>query len=77
MSSPSGIVPEQFPAHAAEMSEEEIDLNIEESFPASDPPSWTTGTDRRSHAHHEEEHAGLESERNQSGSAPLSDRRRT
>ena len=25
------------------MSEEEIDYNIMGSFPASDPPSWTTG----------------------------------
>ena len=31
------------------MSEDEIDLNLEETFPASDPPSWTLGTD-----HHDE-----------------------
>ena len=30
------------------MSEEEIDKNIADSFPASDPPSWTTGTDHKS-----------------------------
>jgi hypothetical protein len=27
------------------MSEEEIDENLDESFPASDPPSWSLGTD--------------------------------
>ncbi|HEX2835319.1 MAG TPA: hypothetical protein VHW00_20055 [Thermoanaerobaculia bacterium] len=28
-----------------EMSEREVDETIEASFPASDPPSWTLGTD--------------------------------
>lgn len=33
----------------APMTEREIDLNLIETFPASDPPSWTLGTD-----HHDE-----------------------
>ncbi|HEY0321809.1 MAG TPA: hypothetical protein VGC66_12680 [Pyrinomonadaceae bacterium] len=41
-------------AHAAEdagvdeMSEEEIDATLEDTFPASDPPAWTLGSDHPS-----------------------------
>ena len=31
-----------------EMSEAEIDNNLAQTFPASDPPSWTLGTDHKS-----------------------------
>lgn len=31
----------------ASMSESEIDLNLIQTFPASDPPSWTLGTDHQ------------------------------
>ena len=33
-----------------EMSEAEIDKNLQDTFPSSDPPSWTLGTNH----HHEE-----------------------
>lgn len=29
------------------MSEDEIDRTLADTFPASDPPSWTLGTDHR------------------------------
>lgn len=32
---------------ADEMTEAEIDDNLEDTFPASDPPSWTLGSDHR------------------------------
>lgn len=34
----------------AEMSEAEIDDNLEGTFPASDPPAWTLGSDHRPEA---------------------------
>ena len=39
----------------AGMSESEIDLNLIGTFPASDPPSWTLGTD------HQDENPGKQS----------------
>ncbi len=37
------------------MSEAEIDANLEESFPASDPPSWTLGSNHRAETEEEAE----------------------
>ena len=31
-----------------QMSDDEIDLNLVDTFPASDPPSWTLGSDHES-----------------------------
>jgi hypothetical protein len=41
-------IPEQSPAESnvKEPGEDEIDLNLIGSFPASDPPSWTLGIRR-------------------------------
>jgi hypothetical protein len=36
------------------MSEAEIDRNLMETFPASDPPSWTLGTNHREETKSEE-----------------------
>ena len=43
------------PTGAGEMSEAEIDANVEDTFPASDPPAWTLGTDHRAAAGRERE----------------------
>jgi hypothetical protein len=40
---------------AGKMSEEEIDRTLAETFPASDPPPWTLGTDHRDESPPEEE----------------------
>jgi hypothetical protein len=37
------------------MPEEEIDETLEESFPASDPPSWTLGVDPHPQAKEDED----------------------
>jgi hypothetical protein len=38
-----------------EMPEAEIDSNIADTFPASDPPSWTLGTDHDSESSKDEQ----------------------
>lgn len=47
-------------ASKGEMSEAEIDDNLEGTFPASDPPAWTLGSDHRTEAEQEAEDSGLE-----------------
>jgi len=41
------IKPTKAEEPVSEMPEAEIDNNLVETFPASDPPSWTLGTDHK------------------------------
>lgn len=48
-------IPERKSQDKGVMSEAEIDKNLQDTFPASDPPSWTLGTDHREEPSEENE----------------------
>jgi hypothetical protein len=47
-------------ASASEMDESEIDDNLRDTFPASDPPSWTLGSNHRSDSKQEQGSSDVE-----------------
>ena len=47
MEEEQGRARDDAPREEGEMSETEIDETLDDTFPASDPPSWTLGTDHR------------------------------
>jgi hypothetical protein len=47
------VKPNDTEADEGGMSEAEIDQNLKDTFPASDPPSWTLGTNHGAESHNE------------------------
>jgi len=47
------VTPVDADADDGSMSEAEIDQNLADTFPASDPPSWTLGTNHGRESHND------------------------